>query len=238
MPRTENIFRQVFTERLTVEKLTDGSTAIFDERSKSVHSLNPSATIVWNACAGGATLSQITSALTQHGGPADEQTVLHAIVQLQQAKLVTAETPIVGLPTDMGRRSMLKSVGSLGAMAVPVVLTLTSAEQRAYAQQAGSGTTPAPTTTIAIPSDIRLKEDIWPLTRLFGLNVYTFRFAGSPNLRVGLLAQEVYERYPEAVIQGGADPYTQPWKIDYTILVRRLAHPQAYVLQELALANS
>ena len=146
MGQTENIFRQV-TERLTVEKLTDGSTAIFDERSKSVHSLNPSATIVWNACAEGATLSQIAAILAQNSIPSDEQTAMQAIVQLQQAELVTAETPIAGMPIDMGRRSMLKSVGSLGAIAVPVVLTLTSTEQRAYAQQAVSGTTPAPTTT-------------------------------------------------------------------------------------------
>jgi Chaperone of endosialidase/Coenzyme PQQ synthesis protein D (PqqD) len=238
MPQTENIFRQFATDRLTVEKLPDGSTAIFDERSKSVHSLNPSATIVWNACAGGATFSQVTAALVQHRGPSDEQTALQAIVQLQQAGLVTAETPIAGLQIDMERRSILKSVGSLGAMAAPLVLTLTSAEQRAYAQQAGSRTTPAPTTTIAVRSDIRLKEDIRLLTRLFGLNVYTFRFFGSPNLRVGLLAQEVYERFPEAVVQGGADPHTQPWKIDYAVLVRRISHRQAYVLQELAFANS
>ena len=147
MSQTEKIFRQIATERLTVEKLTDGSTAIFDDRSKCVHSLNPSATLVWNACAGGATLSQIAATLGQNSGPSDEQTALQAILQLQKAELVTAEMSIAGLPIDMGRRSLLMSVGSIGAMAVPVVLTLTSAEQRAYAFQAVSGTTPAPTST-------------------------------------------------------------------------------------------
>jgi len=150
MPNTKNIFSQPNSPSLVVEQLPDGSTVIFDERSKSVHSLDPSATVVWRACAAGATLPRIVEALAAHfGAPVNVEVASNAIAQLQQAKLIESgaptavAVPVAGAVKDLGRRSILKGVGSLGALAVPVVLTLTAAEQRAYAVpvQAGSGTT-------------------------------------------------------------------------------------------------
>ena len=146
MEKPEGVFSQKDVSRLTVEQLPDGSTAIFDERSKSVHSLNPSATVVWRACASGATLTQIMAALDHHfGTPVDLDVAASAIGKLQQAELIESDTPVADVVVNMDRRSMLKSVGSLGALAVPVVLTLTAAEQRAHAAAVGfSGTTGAP----------------------------------------------------------------------------------------------
>jgi len=99
--------------------------------------------VVWRACASGATLTQIMAALADHfGGPVDAATANHAIAQLRQAELiesnipVTGAVPVAGAVMEMGRRSILKRVGSLGAIAVPVVLTLTAAQQRAYAIEA------------------------------------------------------------------------------------------------------
>ena len=151
MQNSEIVFSQSDLTRLTVEQLPDGSTAIFDERSKSVHSLNPSATIVWRACASGATLPQIMETLAEHfGAPVDVEVAHHSIAQLQQAQLIESNAPVDAAAMDMGRRSILKNVGSLGALAVPVVLTMTGTEQRAYALQALSGTTTTTTTTRAI----------------------------------------------------------------------------------------
>ena len=140
---TSGIFSQADAQYLAVEKLADGSTAIVDQRSKTVHSLNASAAIVWDACAQGATLPQIMAALEQRvGQPVDQEVALDAIAQLQGANLISSELPAGML--DQNRRSMLKAIGTFGAMALPVVLSLTASEQKAFAQGAGSRTTARP----------------------------------------------------------------------------------------------
>jgi len=146
---SDQIFHQSGLESLCVEKLADGSTAIVDSRSKSVHSLNTSATLVWEACAKGATFAQIQAFVeTRIGTLVEADVIRQALAQLQQANLIESESPHGLESIDLGRRSMLKRAGVAGALAVPVVLTLTAAEQKAYAVGALSGTTtPAPTTT-------------------------------------------------------------------------------------------
>ncbi len=146
----DQIFSQVGVESLTIERLSDGSTAIVDNRVKSVHSLNPSATLVWDACALGATVAQIREAIeAQSGSPVNDEVIRQALAQLQLANLIESESPVSAETINLGRRSMLKRAGAAGAFAIPVVLTLTAAEQRAYAAIAISGTTtPAPTTTL------------------------------------------------------------------------------------------
>ena len=56
---------------------------------------------------------------------------------------------------------------------------------------------------INIPSDIRLKEDIVPLGRAHdGLQIYRYRYIGDDAYYVGVMAQEVAERAPDAVTRG------------------------------------
>ena len=51
-------------------------------------------------------------------------------------------------------------------------------------------------------SDARLKEDITPVGKLHdGQNIYSYRYKGDPHTHIGLLAQEVEETHPEAVIE-------------------------------------
>ena len=78
-----------------------------------------------------------------------------------------------------------------------------------YGQSAGGGTsTPSVGQDILqtaligslLFSDVRLKENVQKVGRLFnGLNVYTFRYKGSPTTHMGVLAQEVEKVHPEAV---------------------------------------
>jgi hypothetical protein len=52
-------------------------------------------------------------------------------------------------------------------------------------------------------SDVRLKEDIVPLDRLGdALRLYRYRYMWSPQQYVGVMAQEVAETNPEAVVYG------------------------------------
>jgi hypothetical protein len=141
----DQIFAQSGVESLTVEKLSDGSTAIVDNRSKSVHSLNPSATLVWEACANGAAFAEIHAAVeSRTGAPVDADSIRRALAQLQRVDLIEGPSAAPMDNADLGRRSLLKRAGAAGAFAIPLVLTLTAAEQRAYAFQSQSTTPPLP----------------------------------------------------------------------------------------------
>ena len=65
-----------------------------------------------------------------------------------------------------------------------------------------SGSSTASTSTSPAPffSDERLKEDIEPIGKTFdGTNIVKFRYKGSPHKQIGLLAQDVERKHPEAV---------------------------------------
>ena len=71
----------------------------------------------------------------------------------------------------------------------------------------------------AFLSDARVKRDITPLAkRENGLQLYRYRYAWSDTLYVGVLAQEVLEVAPSAVLRG-ADGYL---RVDYARLGLRL----------------
>jgi hypothetical protein len=62
------------------------------------------------------------------------------------------------------------------------------------------------------PSDVRLKDDIVPLTRLDnGISLYRYRYKWSDQRYVGVMAQEVVDIVPDAVLRG-ADGYL---RVDY-----------------------
>jgi hypothetical protein len=69
------------------------------------------------------------------------------------------------------------------------------------------------------PSDIRLKRDIAQVGELdSGINLYRYRYLWSDTTYVGVMAQEVAEVVPEAVLRG-ADGYL---RVDYGRLGLRL----------------
>jgi hypothetical protein len=133
---------------LLVDKLPDGSKVIVDPKSETVFALNPTAGAAWDACSGPTTLSKVAEDMQRSLDPRiTEELALEAILQLQEKKLVTT----LGASTAATRRTML---ATLSGIALPLVVSLTMAEQRAHAQTAVSGThpttTPAPTTTAAL----------------------------------------------------------------------------------------
>jgi hypothetical protein len=69
------------------------------------------------------------------------------------------------------------------------------------------------------PSDIRLKRDIAQVGEVdHGINLYRYRYLWSDTTYVGVMAQEVAEVVPEAVLRG-ADGYL---RVDYARLGLRL----------------
>jgi hypothetical protein len=72
----------------------------------------------------------------------------------------------------------------------------------------GTGALSGNTTTTTQPgglfSDERLKEGMEPIGKGFdGANIYRFRYRGDPTTRIGMSAQEVERRHPEAVGEHG-----------------------------------
>ena len=135
-----------------VQALPDGSTAIFEVATKNVYSLNPSAAAAWEACASATTLSRLAAAMSRRlNRPVTEDLAHEAVSELVAVGLVKA-TPAEQLGTS--RRTMLKQVAGV---ALPVVLVLTGAEQKAHAQSNGSN--PVTPTTTDATTDNRCWDD-------------------------------------------------------------------------------
>ena len=69
-------------------------------------------------------------------------------------------------------------------------------------------------------SDVRLKENIRPtakgLNDLMRIQVSDFNFKSRPGRNeTGFIAQQLYTVLPEVVTQGGTNPATDPWMVDY-----------------------
>jgi hypothetical protein len=143
------LFSRSTDDRFLAERLPDGSIAIFDSRTEAVHSLNPAAAAVLETCEEPAAVAHVAAVLEEcTGGGAPAETALEVLGRLEAAELIVRApaAPALVLPN---RRELLKRAGTAVALALPVILTLTGAEQRLYAQAAGSGftTTAAPETT-------------------------------------------------------------------------------------------
>jgi hypothetical protein len=119
-----------------VNSLPDGSKVIVDSKGEQVFALNATAGAAWDACNESTTLSKLAQ---------DMQRILHswvsndvaeeAIVCLQEKELVT----IWGSSPKSSRR---QAMATLGTLALPLVVSVTMGEQRAYAQFARSGDVP------------------------------------------------------------------------------------------------
>jgi hypothetical protein len=121
---------------------------------------------------------------------------------------------------DADRRLFLEKAGRFAAVTPPVVALMLSASGKARATGTTSGATTKTTTTTTIePSDIRLKRDIVEVDRLDnGVGLYGYRYQWSDQTYVGVMAQEVAQVVPDAVMQGG-DGYL---RVDYGRLGLRL----------------
>ncbi|MGB6690429.1 MAG: PqqD family protein [Terracidiphilus sp.] len=115
---------------LVVNRLPDGSRVIVDSASGHVFALNATAGVAWDACGSSTTLSTVTEHMQRSFDPATTKEVAEqAILQLEEKKLVkTSQTT---------RRQLLGSLSA--AVALPLVVSLTLADQRAYANSSGSG---------------------------------------------------------------------------------------------------
>jgi hypothetical protein len=123
---------------LVENKLPDGSRVIVDSENEVVLALNSTAGAAWDACHGPTTLSGVTESMQRSLDPGiTEDLAEQAILQLQAQKLVKTS----GSFSQATRRQFITT---LGAIAIPLVVSLPIAEQRAYAKTAQSSISAPP----------------------------------------------------------------------------------------------
>ena len=117
---------------LVVNGLPDGSRVIVDSKSERVFALNATAGAAWDACSGPTTLSKVADEMRiSLASEITDELAEQAIQQLEEQKLVTtSESP---------KTTRRQALATLGAVALPLVVSLTLTEQRAFAQSARSG---------------------------------------------------------------------------------------------------
>jgi hypothetical protein len=132
------------SDAFVVNRLPDGSQVLLDPASEQVYALNATAGAAWDACRKPATLAEVTEDMQRSFDPAlTNELAEEAILQLRDKSLVTTS----GSSPQATRRQFITT---LGAMAAPLVVSLTLADQRAYA----GATTSRPTThppTVPLP---------------------------------------------------------------------------------------
>ena len=119
---------------LSVDKLPDGSRVIVDRKRETVFALNTTAGAAWDACSRPTTLSKVAEDTQRSFDQAiTEEIALEAILQLEEQKLVTTS----GSSPESTRR---RALATAAAIALPLIVSLTLAEQRAHANASGSAT--------------------------------------------------------------------------------------------------
>jgi hypothetical protein len=124
---------RIQSDALVENRLPDGSMVIVDSTNETVFALNAAAGAAWDACSVPTTLSGVVADMRRKVDPAiTEEFAEEAILQLQDKKLVNTSGPA----SQASRRQFL---ATLGAVAVPLVVSLSITDQKAYAVVAKSG---------------------------------------------------------------------------------------------------
>lgn len=117
-----NVRPKVRTDGIAVQELGD-ELLVFDDATMTAHNLNGAAALVWRACDGSTTISDMVARLAREAGtPEDPEVVLFALRQLLDGGLLE---PGVSLPTGgvTSRRQLLKLLGA-AAVAIPTVTSM------------------------------------------------------------------------------------------------------------------
>jgi hypothetical protein len=121
------------SDALVVNRLPDGSTVIVDNENETVFALNATAGAAWDACSDPTTLAGVTENMQRSfNQETNEELAEEAIRQLHDKKLVMTS----GTTSQSSRRQFITTMSSI---ALPLVVSLSIAEQRAYAKKATSG---------------------------------------------------------------------------------------------------
>jgi hypothetical protein len=119
-------------ENVVVDPMPDGSRIIRNSDQQRVYALNPTAAAAWDACASAFTIAGVAHEMRRSfDSNVTDELAEASVLELRDKKLVT----ISGSGFKATRRQVL---AGLGAVALPLVVSLTVGEQKAHAQHASS----------------------------------------------------------------------------------------------------
>ncbi len=116
-------------ERLTVEEL-DGEVLVYDLDRHEAHCLNDTSALVWRACDGRRSVSQIAASLPDVPAGVDPLDIVrNALSQLEARRLLAHPLPEAATG-NASRRELLKRVAIAGAvgLALPIVRSIVAPE--------------------------------------------------------------------------------------------------------------
>ncbi len=123
---------RVNSDVFNINRLPDGSRIFTDPKSGTVFALNAAAGAAWDACGCPTTLSGVAKEMRRTFDPQVTEELAHeAIAQLREKNLVTTSDVA---PSTTRRRL----IAGLSAAAIPLVVSLTIADQRAHSVLASS----------------------------------------------------------------------------------------------------
>jgi hypothetical protein len=118
---------------LSIKEMPDGSRIVLNSSNETVLALNATAAAAWEACDGPTSLAEVTERMQRAlGSELTEEIAEQSILKLQEQNLVTTS----GAYNQTSRRAVL---ATLGTIALPLVVSMTVAQQKAYAKMARSG---------------------------------------------------------------------------------------------------
>jgi hypothetical protein len=108
-----------------LQRQVDHDTLLYDTTNNQVHSLNRTATAVWECCDGAHSIADIAERLTARDGHVvSGGTVALAVEQLRQAGLLANGASISTPLSGMSRREALRKIGIASVVAAPMVLSM------------------------------------------------------------------------------------------------------------------
>jgi len=123
---------RVNSGNLAINSMPDGSQIIRNSEDNTVLALNPTAAAAWNACSSASAIADIAETMRRSfDSSVTDELAEASLLELQDKKLVA----ITGSSFKATRRQIL---AGLGAVALPLVVSLTVGEQKAHAQNAAS----------------------------------------------------------------------------------------------------
>jgi len=122
----------VDTRNLVVDSMPDGSRVVRNSNNETVFALNATAAAAWDACSRATTVVGVAAEMRRSFDANVTDDLAEAcILELQKKNLVK----ISGASPKATRREVL---AGLGAVALPLVVSLTVGEQKAHAEHANS----------------------------------------------------------------------------------------------------
>ncbi len=111
-------------EDIIVQEL-NGEVLIYDLKANKAVCLNETSSLVWDACDGNQSVSEISQAIGKKlNSPANEDIVWLALDQLKKEKLIANGAEVVSKFDGMSRREVIRKVGLGTMIALPLVSSL------------------------------------------------------------------------------------------------------------------